>query len=127
MIKAAVSYAAVPNRLFLNLGTEVTVLQGSYTNTKTTVNSFVSKTVKTTTTDDGSVTKETSATNKSPTPESVTHESTLNPVKAELKGGLRWNVVDNFAFDLVYRTALNKQLINLTQFGDIKLACTIKF
>lgn len=128
VIKAAVSYAAVPNRLFLNLGTEVTVLQGSYTNTKTTVNSFVSKTVKTTTTDDGSVTKETSATKTTPDPkESVKHESTLDPVKAELKGGLRWNVVDNFAFDLVYRTLLSKNIINLGQFGEIKLACTIKF
>ena len=128
VIKAAVSYAAVPNRLFLNLGTEVTVLQGSYTNTKTTVNSFVSKTVKTITTDDGSVTKETSATKTTPDPEeSVKHESTLDPVKAELKGGLRWNVVDNFAFDLVYTQLLSKKIINLSQFGEIKLACTIKF
>ena len=127
VIKAAVSYAAVPNRLFLNLGTEVKVLQGSYTNTKTTVNSFVWKKVETTTTDDGSVMKETSSPNMGSATESVTHQSSLNAVEAELKGGLRWNVVDNFAFDLVYRTALNKQLINLTQFGDIKLACTIKF
>ena len=127
VIKAAVSYAAVPNRLFLNLGTEVKVLQGSYTNTKTTVTSFVSKTVKTTTTDDGSVTKETSATKKDGTEELVEHKSTLNEVEAELKGGLRWNVVDNFAFDLVYRTLLSKKIINLTQFGEIKLACTIKF
>ena len=133
VIKAAVSYAAVPNRLFLNLGTEVQVLQGSYTNTKTTVNSFVSKTVKTTTTDNGSVTKETSATKLDPTDpvkpatESVTHVSNLGEVKAELKGGLRWNVVDNFAFDLVYTKLLSKKIINLTEFGNLKLACTIKF
>ena len=127
VIKAAVSYAAVPNRLFLNLGTEVKVLQGSYTNTKKTVNSFVSKTVKTTTTADGSVTKETGATKTTDPTESVTHVSALNEVAAELKGGLRWNVVDNFAFDLVYRTLLSKKIINLGQFGEIKLACTIKF
>lgn len=127
VIKAAVSYAAVPNRLFLNLGTEVKVLQGSYTNTKTTVNSFVSKTVKTTTTENGSVTKETSSPKMGSDTESVTHVSALNEVAAELKGGLRWNVVDNFAFDLVYRTLLSKKIINLTQFGEVKLACTIKF
>ena len=126
VIKAAVSYAAVPNRLFLNLGTEVKVLRGEYKNTKETVNSFVKKEVVTTT-NDGSVTKGTSATKDDGKPESVTHQSTLKPVEAELKGGLRWNVVDNFAFDLVYRMPLNAQLINLTQFGDIKLACTIKF
>lgn len=127
VIKAAVSYAAVPNRLFLNLGTEVKVLRGEYTNTKETVNSFVKKEVETTTKDDGSVTKRTSAINDGPKNEFVEHRSTLKPVEAELKGGLRWNVVDNFAFDLVYRMPLNAQLINLTQFGDIKLACTIKF
>lgn len=127
VIKAAVSYAAVPNRLFLNLGAEVKVLRGEYKNTKKTVNSFVSKEVETTTKDDGSVTKGTSASNDSPKEEFVEHKSTLKPVEAELKGGLRWNIVDNFAFDLVYRTALNAQLINLTQFGDLKLACTIKF
>lgn len=127
VIKAAVSYAAVPNRLFLNLGTEVKVLRGEYKNTKKTVNSFVEKEVKTTTKDDGSVTKGTSASKDDGKDEFVEHRSTLQPVEAELKGGLRWNVVDNFAFDLVYRQPLNAQLINLTQFGDLKLACTIKF
>lgn len=127
VIKAAVSYAAVPNRLFLNLGTEVKVLRGEYKNTKKTVNSFVKKEVETTTKDDGSVTKGTSASKDDGKDEFVEHRSTLKPVEAELKGGLRWNVVDNFAFDLVYRMPLNAQLINLTQFGDIKLACTIKF
>lgn len=124
VIKAAVSYAAVPNRLFLNLGTEVTVLKGSYTNTKTTVNSFVSKTVKTTTRADGSVVvKETSANKTSDPTESVSHVSTLKQVEAELKGGLRWNIVDNFALDLTY-TQLLKQKIG---FGKLKLACTVKF
>ena len=129
VIKAAVSYAAVPNRLFLNLGTEVKVLRGEYTNTKKTVNSFVNKTVETTTEDNGSVTKGTSAKeeNASGDKEFVMHESKLNAVEAELKGGLRWNVVDNFAFDLVYTQLLSKKIINLTQFGEIKLACTIKF
>lgn len=130
VIKAAVSYAAVPNRLFLNLGTEVKVLRGEYTNTKKTVNSFVNKTVETTTTADGSVKKGTDAMVENPADgdkEFVNHDSKLTPVEAKLKGGLRWNVVDNFAFDLVYRQPLNKQLINLTQFGDLKLACTIKF
>ena len=129
VIKAAVSYAAVPNRLFLNLGTEVKVLRGEYTNTKKTVNSFVNKTVETTTTANGSVTKGTSAKveNASGDKEFVMHDSKLNAVEAELKGGLRWNVVDNFAFDLVYTQLLSKKIINLTQFGDIKLACTIKF
>lgn len=129
VIKAAVSYAAVPNRLFLNLGTEVKVLRGEYTNTKKTVNSFVNKTVETTTTANGSVKKGTSAKveNASGDKEFVMHDSKLNAVEAELKGGLRWNVVDNFAFDLVYTQLLSKKIINLTQFGDIKLACTIKF
>lgn len=127
VIKAAVSYAAVPNRLFLNLGTEVTVLQGNYTNTKKTVNSFVKKTVKTTTTDNGSVTKETSAKETNAPTELVEHKSNLDPVKVELKGGLRWNVVDNFAFDLVYMQSLNAESIELTKLGNLKLACTIKF
>lgn len=127
VIKAAVSYAAVPNRLFLNLGTEVKVLRGEYTNTKTTVNSFVSKTVKTTTTDDGSVMKETSSPNMGTDTESVEHKSELKPVKVDLKGGLRWNVVDNFAFDLVYTQSLNAASIELTKLGSLKLACTVKF
>lgn len=134
-VKAAVSYAAVPNNLFLNLGTEIELLGGSYKNTKTTVNSFVSKTVKTTTRADGSVVQATSSnklgqtdptnpTNPANTvTESETHASSLMPVEAKLNAGLRWNIVDNFALDLTY-TQLLKQRID---FGKLKLACTVKF
>lgn len=124
VVKAAVSYAAVPNNLFLNLGTEIELLGGSYKNTKTSVNSFVSKTVKTTTRADGSVVaKETWSKNESPTKESVEHKSSLDSVEAKLNAGLRWNVVDNFALDLTYIQLLKKS----TGFGKLKLACTVKF
>lgn len=125
-IKAAITYAALPNRLFLSLGSEVAVLGGSYTRNKTTYDSFVETETKVTTNADGSVKKETKATDTSKE-ESVSHISTQDPVKAELKGGLRWNIVDNVAFDLVYTQSLNAALIELTKLGNLKLACTVKF
>lgn len=124
-VKAAVSYAAVPNRLFLNAGTEVMVFKGSHTTDSTTYSSFVNTKTVETKKDDGSVTKTTEATQTDRT-QRLTKTGKVDPASVNLKGGLRWNIVENVGFDLVYSNTL-LQAFSWTEFGDLKLACTIKF
>lgn len=125
-IKAAVSYAAMPNRVFLNLGTEIKFLETTFTSTKESYDSFVKTTKTVTEKADGSTTTLTSTAAENKTEflhKTVGHKE----VEAKLMGGLRWNVVENFAFDLVYSATLLKNPIEWYKFQNLKLACTIKF
>ena len=125
-IKAAVSYAAMPNRVFLNLGTKIEFLETTFTSTKESYDSFVKTTKTVTEKADGSTTTVTSTAADNKTEflhKTVGHKE----VAAELMGGLRWNVVENFAFDLVYSATLLNNPIEWYKFQNLKLACTIKF
>lgn len=139
-ITAAVSYAAVPNRLFLNLGTKIAPFGNNGYNTtitKETWNSAVKETTTITTypnkykPDTTTVQVENTTTTTPPASSkdskyNVTH-SYSNAV-VELNGGLRWNVVENFAFDLVYTQSLIAETnIDLLKLSKLQLACTIKF
>ena len=57
--------------------------------------------------------------------ESVENEGKLDPVNAEVKGGLTWNITENFIFDFVYTHFLDKA--KLIGPGALKIACTVKF
>jgi len=125
-IKAAVSYAAMPNRVFLNLGTEINFLETTFTSTKKSYDSFVKTTKTVTEKADGSTTTVTSTAADDKT-ESLHKTVGHKEVAAKLMGGLRWNVVENFAFDLVYSATLLDNPIEWYKFQNLKLACTIKF
>lgn len=136
-ITAAVSYAAVPNRLFLNLGTKIAPFGKdgySTTITKTTWNSAVKETTTITTypnkykPDTKTVKVENTATTASPKKSDYTVDHLYKTAVVELNGGLRWNVVENFAFDLVYTQSLIAETnIDLLKLSKLQLACTIKF
>ena len=122
---AAISYAAVPNRLSLSLGTSVSFLNGKYTYKKTAYNKFVTTEETTTEFADGRTTKKTTVTS-TPGTESVEKISSHAPVETVLRGGLKWNIAENFVFDAVYSHSLLNNF-SWTNIGDLKLACTIKF
>lgn len=136
-ITAAVSYAAVPNRLFLNLGTKIAPFGKdgySTTITKTTWNSAVKETTTITTypnkykPDTKTVKVENTAPVGSPQKSEYTVDHLYKNAVVELNGGLRWNVVENFAFDLVYTQSLIVETnIDLLKLSKLQLACTIKF
>lgn len=128
-IKAAVSYAAKPDRVFLNLGADIKFLQGEFTSTKTSYNSFVKNTTTVTKYNDGHTTTVTKAepADAAGQTESLNKKSEHKQIEAKLMGGIRWNIVENFAFDLVYTTSLLKNNFFLLNFDNVKIACTIKF
>lgn len=125
-IKAAVSYAAKPGRLFLNLGADIKFLEGEFKSTKTSYDSFVENTKIVTKYNDGHTTTVTSAVS-APRTESLDKTSSHKQIDAKLVGGIRWNIVENFAFDLVYSTSLLNSSIKWMEFQNLKIACTIKF
>ena len=126
--KAALTYAALPNRVLLSLGTDVAFLKGSFTYTKKSVDRFVSKTDKVTTQDDGAISTTDTETSyaQEPQEESVTKDSKQEQVSVKLKGGLKWNIAENVAFDFGYEKSLLDSF-SFTNIGDMSIACTIKF
>ena len=133
-LQAAVSYAAVPNRLFLNMGTNIKLFNGKYSAviTKTSWNSNVKTTTTTTKYESGYKPEE--KTEKIELQDAAGIEGSTKTtnkygnVVVELKGGLRWNIVENFAFDLVYTQSLIAQdALDLLKLAKLKLACSIKF
>ena len=123
---AAISYAALPNRLSLNLGTKVSFLDSSYTYKKTSYDKFVTTTTTTTEYSNGKKTDEETDTTATNERESVEKSSSHKAVATTLMGGLKWNIVENFAFDVVYSLSLLDGF-TWTKIGDLNLACTIKF
>ena len=131
--KAALTYAAIPNRVFVSFGTEVKPFgQGTgkceFETVKTTVNGFT-KTTTTTTTYPNDSSRTTSG--SSTTPVASTTESANNTVKyskvtVDVNLGVRWNIVDAVCVDLAYNKSV-LEAINWTSIGNLKLACTIKF
>lgn len=123
---AAISYAAVPNRLSLSLGTSVSFLKGKYTYKKTAYNKFVTTTETTTEYANGTPTLKKPTVTSANRSESVEKNGSHDPVNVELKGGLKWNIAENFVFDVVYTQSL-LDTVQVFQLGNLKLACTIKF
>ena len=123
---AAITYAAIPNRLSLNLGTKIGFLKGEHTHTKISKSGVIGKTTVTTVYENQKDREEvTESANVVTAEESVENKGTLNPVEAEVKGGLTWNITENFIFDFVYTHFLDKA--KLIGPGALKIACTVKF
>lgn len=125
---AAITYAAIPNRLSLNLGTEIKFLKGTHKYTKTSKDGVIKATKKTTKYDNqnGREVVKDSFVSVDAT-ETVSKNATQEKVKVKLSGGLKWNIAENFAFDVVYNQSLLDGINWSKAFGDVKLACTIKF
>ena len=122
---AAITYAAIPNRLSLNLGTKIGFLKGEHTHTKISKSGVIGKKTETTVYEnqkDREKVKETAY--EVEAVESVQNKGKLDSVKAEVKGGLTWNITENFIFDFVYTHFLEKSMIGP---GALKIACTVKF
>ena len=123
---AAITYAAIPNRLSLNLGTKINFLQGEHTHTKISKSGVIGKTTVTTVYENQKDREEVEETAKVvKAVESVENSGKLNSVNAEVKGGLTWNITENFIFDFVYTHFLNET--KLIGPGALKIACTVKF
>jgi len=130
----ALSYAAVPNKLKLNIGTNIkffgkdSASEYGYSTKieKITHNTHVTTTVETTTYDDGRVHKKTTVNSAAKTG-SLNKTSEYAQADVELKGGLCWNIVDNLNFDLVYTQSLLTDPIKWYELSKLKLALTVKF
>ena len=123
---AAITYAAIPDRLSLNLGTKIGFLQGEHKYTKVSKSGVIKKEKITTEYENQKGRKyETETASEEPAKESVKKEGTLKPVNASVTGGLTWNITENFIFDFVYTGFIGgKQLFS----GDaLKIAFTVKF
>lgn len=131
--KAALTYAAIPNRVFVSFGTEVKPFgQGTgeceFKTVKTTVNGFTQTTTTTTTypNDSSRTTSGSSTTPVASTTESANNTVTYDKVTVDVNLGVRWNIVDAVCVDLAYNKSV-LEAINWTSIGNLKLACTIKF
>ena len=132
--KAALTYAAIPNRVFVSFGTEVkpfgqgTVKCCEFKTVKTTVNGFTQTTTTTTTypNDSSRTTSGSSTTPVASTEESANNTVTYDKVTVDVNLGVRWNIVDAVCVDLAYNKSV-LEAINWTSIGNLKLACTIKF
>lgn len=132
--KAALTYAAIPNRVFVSFGTEVkpfgqgTVKCCEFKTVKTTVNGFTQTTTTTTTypNDSSRTTSGSSTTPVASTTESADNTVTYDKVTVDVNLGVRWNIVDAVCVDLAYNKSV-LEAINWTSIGNLKLACTIKF
>ena len=131
--KAALTYAAIPNRVFVSFGTEVKPFgQGTgeceFKTVKTTVNGFTKTTTTTTTypNDSSRTTSGSSTTPVASTTESADNTVTYGKVTVDVNLGVRWNIVDAVCVDLAYNKSV-LEAINWTSIGNLKLACTIKF
>ena len=140
VVRAALSYAAIPNKVFVSFGTEVkpfgkevTDLNGKkhtgyeHQTTKTTFSGFTqTEEIKTEYPNDpvrNSVSSNTTAKNDT---ESSTKTVTYGKAAVDVRLGVRWNIVDAVSFDVLYNKSL-LETINWYSIGELKLACTIKF
>ena len=123
---AAITYAAIPNRLSFNLGTKINFLNGKHVYTKVSKSGVV-KTTRTTTVYDnqGNRTTVNDTPSEDNAKEYVKKGGTLYAIGAEVKGGLKWNITENFIFDFVYAHFLEAG--RMLDPGAFKIACTVKF
>ena len=124
---AAISYAAIPNRLSFNLGTRIEFLRGTNTYKQISKNG-VMKNTRTTTVypNQGNFETYTDMPQKEDATESVENTGDLKAIDAKVKLGLAWNITENVMLDFVYAHLLN----DAGWWGKsegLKLACTVKF
>ena len=125
VLKAALTYAAIPDRLFVSFGTDVKPVGSGceYKAVKTTVNAFTNTTTTTITYNNGTPdykdSKETSVTDG----ETESYHKTVSyqQASANVNLGIRWNIIDAVSFDAMYSKPFSASI------GNLKLACTIKF
>lgn len=125
VFKAALTYQAVPQKLFLNLGTDIKFLQGSHTTTKISVNRFYETEEVTTVKKDGSETKTTNSTAVAKQ-ESIEKKGSYDKAAIMVRGGLRWNIVESVVFDITAEKNLMRGF-NALIFDTLKLSVNIKF
>lgn len=132
VVRAALSYAAIPNKVFVSFGTEVKPFgQGvegyRHQTTKTTVDRFTQTTENVTEyPNDATRNTRSSTTTAVAQEESQKKTITYGKAKVDVKLGVRWNIVDAVSFDVLYNKSLLKP-IDWVSIGELKLACTIKF
>ena len=123
---AAITYAAIPNRLSFNLGTKIGFLKGTHTYTKISKSGVITKEETTTVYEkQGNYTVKSTTYGKEDAKESVDKKGTFTGVDAKVTAGLKWDITENFILDFVYTGFMGgKQLFA----GDaVKIACTVKF
>lgn len=135
VLSAALSYAAIPNKVFVSFGTEIKpfgeevngVKGYQHTTNKRTVNGFT-KTVETKKEYPNDSSRDTIQSSTKAEPGVEYSDKTLQYGKAtvEVKLGVRWNIVDAVSLDVMYNKSI-LQTIQWTNIGNLKLACTIKF
>ncbi|MGP1491514.1 MAG: TDE2508 family outer membrane beta-barrel protein [Treponema sp.] len=133
ILRAAFTYAAIPERLFVSLGADVKPFgqnvdrdvpgKYTYTSATTTANAFTKTTETTTTYNDG--TPERKVPDVKSTDDSVEESGvktvTYGKAAANVNLGLRWNIIDAVSLDAMYSKPIDRSI------GNIKLACTVKF
>lgn len=140
VMRAALSYAAIPNKVFVSFGTEVkpfgkevTDLNGKkhagyeHQTTKTTVDRFTQTSEKVTEYPNDA-TRNTRSSTTIAVAQQESQEKTVTYGKAavDVKLGVRWNIVDAVSLDVLYNQSL-LGTINWFSISQLKLACTIKF
>lgn len=135
VVRAALSYAAIPNKVFVSFGTEVKPfgqevndVEGyQHKTTKTTVDRFTqTEEIKTEYPNDATRNTRSSTTTAVAQEESQKKTVSYGKAAVDVKLGVRWNIVDAVSFDVLYNQSLLK-IINWYSIGELKLACTIKF
>lgn len=135
VVRAALSYAAIPNKVFVSFGTEVKPFGQKVNNvegyqhqtTKTTVDRFTQTTEEVTEyPNDAARNIRSSTTTAVAQKESQKKTVTYGKAAVDVKLGVRWNIVDAVSLDVLYNKSL-LQIINWYNIGELKLACTIKF
>lgn len=129
--KASLTYAAIPERLFVSFGADVKPFGSGkykYEGVTTTVNAFATTEETTTSFNDKRPVKK--EIKQEPVlggkEESYNKTVTYGKADATVKFGVRWNIIDAVSFDVVYNRSV-LETIKWTEIGNLKLACTIKF
>lgn len=140
VLSAALSYAAIPDRVFVSFGTEVkpfgqAVIDANkqqhigyeHQTQKTTVSGFTQTTeTKTEYPNDKARNNVSSTTTAKNDTEKSIKTVTYGKAAVEVKLGVRWNIVDAVSFDVMYNKSILEP-IEWLSIGNLKLACTIKF
>lgn len=128
ILRAAFTYAAIPERLFVSLGADVKPFGSGddgkykYEAVTKTVNAFTKTTETTTTYNDGTPERKVPNVESTDALEEFGEKTvTYGKAAANVNLGLRWNIIDAVSLDAMYSKPIDKSI------GNIKLACTVKF
>ena len=130
-LKAAITYALIPNRIFLNFGAQVQPFGKDgyeYKTVKTTYDGFIKTTTTTDkyTNDSARIVPDRTDRDNAPATESSVQTATYTKAQVDVHVGVRWDIIDAISFDVMYNKSILEE-IQWTKIGNLKLACTIKF